>query len=501
VTDPHRTGRGAPAEPGGEGAGSAAFGTALVDMLQGRGLTARGARRAACRLECARAALRGGDDGVGEAVAAFQVPGRIELVGKHVDYAGGRSLVAAVERGISVMVAPAREPVLVFVDADGRERGESGARFEVPLGADGPEEGRGDAGHGEGPVWHLYPRTMVRRLARDVPGRMDGGTVVAFSSSLPQAAGLSSSTALLTALWLALDARFGLVTGPSVTPLPGTPQAPVAQTLELARYLSAVESGRPHGGLPGLRPVDAPPGGRDPEGVPTEGVGTEGGTQDHAAVLLAREGRLTHLRYRPLERVAEVPLPEGWVLVVASSGVRAEKAGAARDAYNRLSLEARDVAARWRERTGGDEPHLGAILDGLRDGDPGAWMGPRFSQFRAECLEILPSVIHALEAWDAGGPERMGRAVGRSQRLAEEILGNQIPETVFLARSARRLGAPAASAFGAGFGGAVWALVPAEEAGNFVHRWRRAYVDRFPRRATGSHFFMTPAGPGAFRVF
>ena len=30
------------------------------------------------------------------------VPGRVEVLGKHTDYAGGRSLLAAVNRGISV---------------------------------------------------------------------------------------------------------------------------------------------------------------------------------------------------------------------------------------------------------------------------------------------------------------------------------------------------------------------------------------------------------------
>ena len=34
------------------------------------------------------------------------VPGRIEVLGKHTDYAGGRSLVCALVRGFCVRVAP-----------------------------------------------------------------------------------------------------------------------------------------------------------------------------------------------------------------------------------------------------------------------------------------------------------------------------------------------------------------------------------------------------------
>ena len=44
----------------------------------------------------------------------------------------------------------------------------------------------------------------------------------------------------------------------------------------------------------------------------------------------------------------------------------------------------------------------------------------------------------------------------------------KVPETVFLAKSARAEGALAASAFGAGFGGSVWALVPTESVASFT---------------------------------
>ena len=38
-------------------------------------------------------------------VRTFVVPGRVELVGKHVDYAGGRSLTCAVDRAITAIDA------------------------------------------------------------------------------------------------------------------------------------------------------------------------------------------------------------------------------------------------------------------------------------------------------------------------------------------------------------------------------------------------------------
>ncbi len=75
--------------------------------------------------------------------------------------------------------------------------------------------------------------------------------------------------------------------------------------------------------------------------------------------------------------------------------------------------------------------------------------------------------------------------------------GNQVPETRALARLARDEGAIAASAFGGGFGGAVWAVVEAGEAADFVDRWRGAYAASFAEPAEAGRFFISPPGRGA----
>jgi galactokinase len=90
--------------------------------------------------------------------------------------------------------------------------------------------------------------------------------------------------------------------------------------------------------------------------------------------------------------------------------------------------------------------------------------------------------------------------VDRSQRAAEQLLGNQVPETCFLAAAARQLGAAAASAFGAGFGGSVWALVEAERAGALLVAWRDRYLTNLPQHAARCQFFTSGAGPALFRI-
>ena len=116
------------------------------------------------------------------------VPGRIEVLGKHTDYAGGRSLTCAAERGFSVSYVPRDDDVLRLVDAqDGRQ-----VEFRVEA-ALCPEVGH----------WSNYPMTVARRLARNF-GPLARGADVAFYSTLPKAAGLSTSSALITAVFLVL---------------------------------------------------------------------------------------------------------------------------------------------------------------------------------------------------------------------------------------------------------------------------------------------------------
>jgi galactokinase len=116
----------------------------------------------------------------------------------------------------------------------------------------------------------------------------------------------------------------------------------------------------------------------------------------------------------------------------------------------------------------------------------------RFEQCFAECTEIIPGVTQALAAGDV---DRIGALVDRSQEAGARLLGNQVPETIALARIARELGAVAASAFGAGFGGSVWAMVKADRAEGFKSEWADQYRSRFPETASRSEFFVTAAGP------
>ncbi len=93
----------------------------------------------------------------------------------------------------------------------------------------------------------------------------------------------------------------------------------------------------------------------------------------------------------------------------------------------------------------------------------------------------------------------LGDVTAESTRLATEFLGNQVPETLRLTELAAKLGAVAATPFGAGFGGSVWALVLGDPR-PFLGAWRREYLQEFPWRANDCEFLAVVASSGAHRL-
>jgi galactokinase len=398
------------------------------------------------------------------------VPGRIEVLGKHTDYAGGRSLLCAVERGFCV-AARARPDRVVRV-------------ADVVLDVEARLLLTDDAGTSEEGSWTAYPAAVVRRVARDFPGLLLGADI-AIASDLPPSAGLSSGSALVVAIFTALAHVNALEEHPEY-------RANIRSSEDLAGYLGAVENGLSFGSLAG-----------------DSGVGTFGGSEDHTAMLCCRAGMLSQHSFCPVRLEREVVLPAEWTFVVASSGVTAEKSGAARDRYNRLSLAASAVFKFWRG-AGGPGETLGQAVrqpgapDRIREvlSDSAHPLFPpkelldRFEQFLLESETIVPAAAEAVATADAAA---LGDIAARSQAGAERFLGNQIPETIGLVASARALGALAASAFGAGFGGSVWALAPADRAEEFRTFWAEDHRRCFPAAAPVSEFFATRAGPGLLR--
>ncbi|HEY1250453.1 MAG TPA: galactokinase family protein [Thermoanaerobaculia bacterium] len=447
---------------------------AIDEILQAEGLSASEARRKLELFEQVDAALAATSDagGAGEPPRRWFVPGRIEVLGKHTDYAGGRSLLCTAGRGFCVAAAPRADLTVRITDVA------RGLTAEVALDADLAPDATG---------WEIYAQAVASRVARNFPGNLRGAEI-ALGSDLPRASGLSSSSALVVSLFTAIAAVNMLERHPAYA-------ANIQSPEDLGAYLGGVENGR------GFRELDG-------EG----GVGTFGGSEDHVAILCGKRGQLAQYVFDPARRERTIPLEEEWSFVIGASGIPADKSGDAREKYNRLPLAVKAILDLWNRSAKRSDASLYAAAlavpdapDRIRnlvrvlpvpDFSPNFLTG-RLDQFLEESFTLIPQVG---DLFARGEVVLAGPLVDRSQELAERFLDNQIPETVTLVRSARQLGAAAASAFGGGFGGSVWALVRTEDAESFRKRWAERYAQEFPHPTQRSRFFTTRPGPAAVEL-
>ena len=403
---------------------------------------------------------------------AYLVPGRIEVLGKHTDYAGGRSIVAAVERGFCA-VATARNDNLMRIWNSPKNN-----YIEFEMNSYLKIE-RGN--------WRNYPQTVVRRIVHNFSGPLQGADM-AFSSDLPIASGMSSSSAMIVMFFLILSDINHLEKQKVY-------RENIRNKLDLAAYLAAIENGQSFGTLKGKN-----------------GVGTFGGSEDHTAILCSQPGHVGQFSYCPTQIERYIATPEEYVFVIGSSGVVARKTGSAMEKYNRMSRMVQAILEVWNRETNRDEKSLSAllandpdaigklqyILDGTRiNSFTPSELKKRLEHFICENEEIVRS---AGDAMVNGKLSTFGKIVDRSQEISDTLLDNQTPETRYLARSAQKRGAVAASSFGAGFGGSVWALIKEENASSFLNKWSASYKKAFSSRTGDASFFLTNAGPAAFAI-
>ncbi|MBV8369726.1 MAG: galactokinase [Candidatus Eremiobacteraeota bacterium] len=208
----------------------------------------------------------------------FRAPGRVNLIGEHVDYSEGFVLPLAIDRATLAAVVP-REDRTVRVRS--LDRGE---RAEFDLDARDPRP-RG--------AWSDYAQGVALALSRRVALR---GAELAVRTSVPLGAGLSSSAAFELAVGLALLAAAGATLPPH----------------ELARAAQEAENG-----FVGLR-----------SGIMDQ-LASACGVRDHALLVDCRT-----------QDVTPVPLPAGAAIVVADSRVKHQLAGSAYNERRAQSEEA-----------------------------------------------------------------------------------------------------------------------------------------------------------------
>jgi len=336
--------------------------------------------------------------------------------------------------------------------------------------------------------WANYPMTVVKRLCKNFGADLDG-VDIAFGSDLPSAGGMSSSSALMIMVFLAVASVNGLFDRPDY-------RKNIADSLDLAMYLACIENGQTFRGFAGDR-----------------GVGTFGGSEDHTIILNGRQGMISLYQFAPTLHKGDLPMPKDLAYIILYSGARAEKTGEAMRKYNLAARRAKLVVDLYNRTHGTKHLLMRQIVDENKSLEPEATFAKirratahytekgqdldlpsRFRQFYMEDQEFIPEAARALALHDY---ELLARVTNLSHRASKTCLWNISAEVEFMRREALRLGALAASGFGAGFGGSAYALVWADEALEFQKRIEGPYRKRFASHAKKAFVFQAHPSRGA----
>jgi galactokinase len=377
-----------------------------------------------------------------------RAPGRVNLIGEHTDYNDLPVLPMALQRDVKIAARPRADGAVRL----NNERGEfSPVEFYL-------EETIGPGPPGD---WGNYVKAPALELVRRFSIRRGLDGVVA--SSVPVASGLSSSSALVNAVGLALLKINEVPLG----------------TLEAADIMAEAE----------------------------RFTGTRGGGMDQAISMAARAGHAARIDFAPL-RLDHVSIPDDWAFVVADTGVRAEKSGAARDAYNLRRSQCELAFERLTAVLVGDGvipsglSGYPALIDALGyDGalSAGAEVldGDVLRRFRHVVSEAR-RVDRACAALRAEDLPLFGSLMDASHLSLSEDYEVSIPALDRVVGLARDGGAVGARLTGAGFGGCTVALAPRGAVGDVLSAIREGYhlARAVPGDSEDQVFVATPS-PGA----
>eukprot|EP00039_Didymoeca_costata_P016893 m.307901 g.307901 ORF g.307901 m.307901 type:complete len:400 (+) comp16466_c1_seq16:163-1362(+) len=269
-------------------------------------------------------------------VSCYFVPGRIEVLGKHTDYAGGRSLLAAISKAFCIVCSDRTDNSCSIYSTDKPDD-----PVITTMGSEEDSTKKLPQGH-----WSNYPLTALRRICRNFGSDTElKGVNMSIACDIPAASGMSTSSAIICGVWIALSNRNNLKEHPNY-------KANIKREEDLMEYLGCCENGQNFRELIG-----------------DKGVGTFGGSEDHTAIMSCTPGNLHMYSYCPTVKESIIAFPSDMTFIIAVSGAIAEKTGDKMKSYNDASLLAKEAARVYCESTGSKiEPlHLANCVKASKD--------------------------------------------------------------------------------------------------------------------------------------
>ena len=353
----------------------------------------------------------------GGAPAHFvRAPGRVNLLGEHVDYNDGFVLPAAIDRATYVAFSPTNADLSTLVAVDFNQR----ASFSPQTILSKTQRDGSPL-----PEWALYPAGVMWALNEDQ--QETRGMNAVFASNVPRGSGLSSSASVEMAFILAWQTT-------SDWTLPSMRRALLGQKAE------------------------------------NQYVGVNCGIMDQFASACGVENKLLLLDCRSLDWKT-VPLPEDVAIVIADTTIRRKLTSGE---YNKRRAACEEAVRLLKQ----DLPHIRALRDvSVEEFNRFADKLPEEVSKRARhVVEEIERSNQAEALLEAGNVQHFGELMNQCHASLRDFYEVSSPELNVMASVAQSLeGCYGARLTGAGFGGCTVNLVARGQAETFSTLLARGY--------------------------
>ncbi len=237
--------------------------------------------------------------GYDDKVVIVRAPGRVNLMGRHIDHRGGTNNFLAIDKETMVVAGIRNDDVVHAVNTQPKAFkdvhfciGDMIGRFAWSdwLNFVNSDWVRSQLITAAGD-WGNYIKAAALRIQHSYTDLKIKGMNLVLSGDVPIAAGLSSSSTIVVATLQALIALNGF-------------ELTTKQFIDLC-------------------------------GTGEWFVGSRGGAGDHAAIYLGQRGKIVNVSNLPFEVNTIVDAPEDYQVVIANSHIKAAKSASARDAFNK----------------------------------------------------------------------------------------------------------------------------------------------------------------------
>ncbi|XP_039989917.1 N-acetylgalactosamine kinase [Xiphias gladius] len=413
-------------------------------------------------------------------------PGRVNLIGEHIDYCGYSVLPMAIEQNILAAVSVNNSGTIQLANTNPQYKD-----FTVSCSED-------IAIDRDNPKWHFYFLCGVKGIQEKFGIAPLSGMSCVVDGTIPPSSGLSSSSALVCCA--------GLVTMEA--------NQKSLSKVALAEICAKCECY----------------------------IGTEGGGMDQSISFLAESGTAKLIEFQPL-RATDVKLPDGAVFVISNCCVEMNKAASSH--FNIRVVECR-IATKMLARARGLDSsrplklaevqtalkasleEMLALVDEVLHPEPYSReevckvLGVTSEQFSTELLSTnTQHVTHfklhqrakhvygeaarvlqfktVCDSETAASIQLLGDLMNQSHASCRDLYECSCPALDQLVDICRMSGAVGSRLTGAGWGGCAVSMVPSEKVEYFLQAVREAYYLPDPRRAAmeKQSLFVSKPGGGA----